>query len=118
MSEWTQKLKDRLQKSYQGMRSAQQGNIRRNAQMYQPLKDGIKVGDKVWYFNPRVVPGTVHKLRNFWLGPYRVHRLIGAALAEIKHLYQDQGTRTVSLDVLKLHHGEDVQLEYPDLLIY
>jgi len=50
-----------------------------------------------------------------------VHRLIGAALAEIKHLYQDQGTRTVSLDVLKLHHGEDVQLEYPgdtDLLAY
>ena len=50
-----------------------------------------------------------------------MHRLIGAALAEIKHLYQDQGTRTVSLDVLKLHHGEDVQLEYPgdeDLLAY
>ena len=60
MSEWTQKLKDRLQKSYQGMRSAQ-------------------------------------------------------------HLYQDQGIRTVSLDVLKLHHGEEVQIEYPgdeDVLPY
>ena len=42
-----------------------------------------------------------------------MHRLIGAALAEIKHLYQDQGTQTESLDVLKLHHGEEVQLEYP-----
>ena len=30
----------------------------------------------VWYFNPRIIPGTSHKLRLFWAGPYQVSRLI------------------------------------------
>ena len=29
-------------------------------------------------------PGTSHKLRSFWAGPYHVTKLIALALAEIK----------------------------------
>ena len=57
------------------------------AQMYKPLTQNIQVGCLVWYLDPRIIPGTSHKLRLFWAGPYRVSRLIAPALAEIKPVY-------------------------------
>ena len=38
--------------------------VRRNAQMYKPLTQNIQVGGLVWYFDPRIIPGTSHKLRS------------------------------------------------------
>ena len=37
----------------------------------------------MWYFDPRIIPGTSHKLRSFWAGPYQVLKLIAPALAVI-----------------------------------
>ena len=59
------------------------------------------------YFDPRIIPGTSHKLRSFWAGPYRVLSLISPALAEIKPVYCPEEEKLVSLDVLKLYHEED-----------
>ena len=68
----------------------------------------------VWYFDPRIIPGTSHKLRSFWAGPYRISRLIAPALAEIKLVYYPREEKLVSLDVLKLYRGEDVIGQDPD----
>ena len=82
--------------------------------MYKPLTQNIWVRCLVWYFDPRIVPGTSHKFRSFWAGPYWVTKLITPALAEIKSLYYPGEERLVSLDVLKLYRGEDVIRQNPE----
>ena len=76
--------------------------------MYKLLTQNIRVGCLVWYFDPRIIPGTSHKLRSFWAGPYQVSRLIAPALAEIKPVHYPGEEKLVSLDLLKIYHGEDV----------
>ena len=85
-----------------------------NAQMYKPLTRNIRVGCLVWYFDPRIIPGTNHKLRSFWAGPYQVSRLIAPALAEIKPVYYPGEEKLVSLDLKKLYLGEDVVQQEPE----
>ena len=76
--------------------------------MYKPLTQNIQARCLVRYFDPRIIPGTSHKLRSFWAGPYQVMKLIAPALAEIKPLYYPGEERLVSLGVLKLYRGEDM----------
>ena len=64
-------------------------------------------------FDPRIVPGTNHKLRSFWAGPYRVSKLIAPSLSEIQPVYYPGEEKLVSLDLLKLYHGEDVVRQEP-----
>ena len=90
------------------MREVQGGRMGRNAQLYKPLTQNIRVGCLVWHFDPRIIRGTSHKLRQFWVGPYRVSMLKAPSLAEIKPVYYPREENLVSLDVLKLYHGEDV----------
>ena len=66
------------------------------------------MGGLVWYFDPRIIPGTSHKLRSFWAGPFRVSKLKAPSLAEIKQVYYPGEEKLVRLDMLKLYHGEDV----------
>ena len=82
--------------------------------VYKPLTQNIQGGCLEWYFNPRIIPGTSHKLRSFWVGPYRVSRLIAPALAEIKPVYYPREEKLVSLGVLKLYLGEDVICQDPE----
>ena len=90
------------------MRDVQGKKVRQNAQMYKPLTQNIQASCLVWYFDPRIIPGTSHKLRSFWAGPYQVSRLIAPAWAEIKLVYYPGEEKLVSLDVLKLYHVKDV----------
>ena len=82
--------------------------------MYKTVSQNIRVVCLVWYFDPRIIPGTSHKLRSFWAGPYRVSKLIALSLAEIKPVYYPGEEKLVSLDVLKLYHGEDVVQQEPE----
>ena len=41
-------------------------------------------------------------------------KLIALSLAEIRHVYYPGEVKLVSLDVLKLYHGEDVVRQNPD----
>ena len=84
MYQWTGDMLEERQRAYKSMREVQGRRVRRNAQMYKPLTQNIRAGCLVWYFDPRIIPGTSHRLRSFWAGPYRVSRLIAPALAEIK----------------------------------
>ena len=95
------------------MREVQGGRVRRNAQLYKPLTQNIRVGCLVWYFNLRIIPGTSHKLRSFWAGPYRVSKLIAPSLAEIKPVYYPGEEKLLSLDVLMLYRGEDIVRQEP-----
>ena len=73
--------------------------------MYKPLNQHIKEGSLVWHFDPKIIVGTSHKLRSFWVEPYRVSRIIALSLAEIKHMYYSEKEKIVSLDILKLYRG-------------
>ena len=67
----------------------------------------------MWYFDSRIIPGTSHKLRSLWAGPYCVSKLIAPSLAEIKPVYYPGEEKLASLDVLKLYRGEDVVPQTP-----
>ena len=95
------------------MREVQGGKVRRNAQLYKLLTQNIRVGCLVWYFDPRIIPWTSHKLRLFWAGPYQVSKLIAPSLAEIKPVYYHGEENLVCLEVLKLYRGEDVVPQEP-----
>ena len=82
--------------------------------MYKPLTQNIRARCLVWYFDPRIIPGTSHKLRSFWTGPYWMMKLIAPALAEIKLVYYTGEERLESLDVLKMYCGEDVIRQNPE----
>ena len=54
----------------------------------------------MWYFDPRIIPGTSHKLEEM--------QIIAPALAEIKPVYYPGEEKLVSIDLLKLYQGEDI----------
>ena len=111
MYHWTGDILEERHYACKGMREVQGGRIRRNAQMYKQLTQNIRAICLVWYFDPRIpriIHGTIYKLRLFWAGPYCFMKLITPALAVIKPVYFPGEERLVSLDVLKLYRGEDV----------
>ena len=114
MYQWTGDMLDKRQRAYKSMRDVQGRRVQWKAQMYKPLTQNIGASCLVCYFDPKRIPGTSHKLRLFWAGPYRVSRLIAPALAEIKPVYYPGEEKLVSLDILKLYHGEDVIHQDPE----
>ena len=60
----------------------------------------------MWYFDPRIIPGTSHKLEEM--------QIIAPALAEIKPVYYPGEEKLVSIDLLKLYQGEDIVWQNPE----
>ena len=84
MYQWTVDMLEERQRAYKSMRDVQGGRVRRNAQMYKLFTQNIQAGCLVWYFDPRIIPGTIHKLRLFWAGPYKALRLIALEIGELR----------------------------------
>ena len=82
------------------MREKQAKVVRRNAQYYTPLLNRFEVGQWVWLFDPKIIPGSCDKLRSYWAGPYKIVRKIAHALAEVIAIYENGKTRIVNIDVL------------------
>ena len=114
MYQWTGDMLEERQQAYRSMREVQGGRVRRNAQMYKPLTQYIRVGCLIWYFNSRIIHMMSHKLRSLWAGPYQVDKLVALSLVEIKLVYYPGETKLVSLDMLKLYRGEDVVRQNPE----
>ena len=68
MYQWTGDMLEERQHAYKSMREVQGGRVWRNAQLYKPFTQNIRVWCLVWYFDPRIIPGTSHKQRLFWAG--------------------------------------------------
>ena len=88
------------------MREKQAKVVRRNAQYYTPLLNRFEVGQWVWLFDPKIIPGSCDKLRYYWAGPYKIVRKIAPALVEVIAIYENGKTRIVNIDVLKEFRGE------------
>ena len=63
MYQGTGDMLEERQHRFKSMREVQGGRVWRNAQLYKLLTQNIGVGCLVWYFDPRIIPGTSHKLR-------------------------------------------------------
>ena len=107
VSAWTETIQERFQTAYAGMREKQQQMVRRNAQYYKPILNQFNVGQWVWIFDPKIIPGSCDKLRSYWAGPYKIVRLLAPALAEVIAVYEQGKPRIVSLDILKEFRGEN-----------
>ena len=96
------------------MREQQQQAVRRNTRLYRPGAGGggFEVGDKVWYFQPKLIPSLCNKICNYWQGPFRICKLISPMLAEISPVYERGGIRTVSIDVLRPYHDKETEFAY------
>ena len=66
VSAWTETIQERFQTAYAGMREKQQQMVRRNAQYYKPILNQFNIGQWVWIFDPRIIPGSCDKLRSYW----------------------------------------------------
>ena len=95
------------QTAYAGMREKQQQAVRRNAQYYKPILNQFNIGQFVWIFDPKIIPGSCDKLRSYWAGPYKIVRLMAPALAKVIAVYEHGKPRVVSLDILKEFRGEN-----------
>ena len=62
MYHWTGDMMEERQRAYKSMREVQDRRVWQNAQMYKPLTQNIRARCLVWYFNPRIIPRTSHKL--------------------------------------------------------
>jgi len=107
VSDWTETIQERFQTAYAGMRERQQQTVRRNAQYYKPILNQFNIGQWVWIFDPRIIPGSCDKLRSYWAGPYKIIRLMAPALAEVIAVFEQGKPRIVSLDILKEFRGEN-----------
>ena len=79
--------------------------MRRNAQYYKPILNQFNIGQWVWIFDPKIIPGSCDKLRSYWGGSYKIVRLLAPALAEVMAVYEQGKPRIVSLDILKEFRG-------------
>ena len=77
--------------------------MRRNAQYYTPLLNRFEVGQWVWLFDPKIIPGSCDKLRSYWAGPYKIVRKIAPAWR----------LTIVNIDMLKEFRGENNNHGYP-----
>ena len=107
LSDWTETIQERFQTAYAGMREKQAEGVQRNAQYYTPLLNNFEVGQWVWLFDPKIIPGSCDKLRSYWAGPYKIVRKIAPALVEVIAIYENGKTRIVNIDVLKEFRGEN-----------
>ncbi len=83
-------LQEKLQTIYEKMREqGELGLMRATAYQTGKVAKAIKIeeGDTVYYFSPRILPGTdrrTHKkLALLWTGPYQVRRVISDSLCII-----------------------------------
>ena len=97
VSDWTETIQERFQTAYAGMREKQQAAVRRNAQYYKPIMNQFNVAQWVWIFDPRVIPGS-DKLRSYWVGLYKIIRLLAPALAEVITVFEQGKPRIVSVE--------------------
>ena len=82
VSAWTETIQERFLTAYAGMREKQQQTVRRNAQYYKPILNQFNVGQWIWIFDPKIIPGSCDKLKSYWAGPYKIVRLMVPALAD------------------------------------
>ena len=62
VSAWTETIQERFQTAYAGMRERQQQMGWRNAQYYKLIQNQFNIGQWVWIFDPRIIPGSCDKL--------------------------------------------------------
>ena len=67
----------------------------------------FNVGQWVWIFDPRIIPGSCDKLRSYWAGPYKIIRLLAPALAEVIAVFEQGKPQVVSVDILKEYLREN-----------
>ena len=104
---WPETIQERFQTAYVGMRDKQQQTIQRNTQYYKPILNQFNIGQWVWIFDPRIIPGSCDKIRSYWSGPYKIIRLMAPALTEFIAVFEQGKPRIVSLDILKEFRGEN-----------
>jgi len=95
------------------MREQQNQAVRRNTRLYKSGKGGrFEVGDKVWYFQPKLIPSLCNKIRNYWQGPFKILKLVSPMLAEISTIFERGGVWTVSIDVLRPYNDKETAYSY------
>jgi len=70
------------------MRERQQTMVRRNVQYYKPIVNQFNIGQWVWIFDPRIIPGSCDKLRSYWAGPCKIIRFMAPGLAEVIAVFE------------------------------
>ena len=80
--QYAQDLKNKIQRSYRFARENMRLVVARQRQAYTEKIITYQIGDRVWLFSPRTVPGP-HKLQCLWTGPWTILRVVNPVVFEI-----------------------------------
>ena len=80
--QYAQDLKNKIQRSYRFARENMRLAVARQRQAYTEKIITYQIGDRVWLFSPRTVPGP-RKLQCLWTGPWTILRVVNPVVFEI-----------------------------------
>ena len=107
LADFSKDLKKRFRVMAEYIRRNNEGVISRNSHQYEGTAHDWKVGDLVWYFLPRKLPGKPAKLTNQWTGPFKVTTVVAGVLVKIKPANSEGDERIVHVTRLKPYTRED-----------
>jgi hypothetical protein len=107
ISDFAKMLRKRFRVMADFIKSNTQGVIERNSHQYEGRTNDWKVGDLVWYFLPRQIPGKPKKLTNNWTGPFKVTEIVAPVLLKIVPANSEGVERVVHLTRIRKYHQED-----------
>ncbi len=110
--QYYQKLKKRISSAQEYARKHLTLAVRRQCRQYHQERKDFKPGTKVWLFTPITNKNTRKKLTPYWTGPWRICAE-PARYETMVRITPDpswkegsrRGTHVVSIDRLKLYHG-------------
>jgi dUTPase len=119
LADFTKDLKKRFRVMAEYIRRNNEGVISRNSHQYEGTSHSWKVGDLVWYFLPRKLPGKPAKLTNQWTGPFRITTVVAGVLVKITPANSEGDERIVHVTRLRPYSREDATTRtIPDNILY
>ena len=108
VTEFVEKMQQRFQSAFDCVLKQQKSRTERMKRAYDAnvKKRSFSVGQFVWYFYPRTPIGHASKWQRFYIGPYRIERVINDVNYVIRRTPRARPV-TTHVDKLKLFHGPD-----------
>ena len=81
--EYIRETQERFNEMFKLMKEKSTTTFHRNARTYSGNTKAYSIGDLVWIFNRRKIPGKPPKLTDAWTGPYKVEKIPADVLLEV-----------------------------------
>ena len=89
---------------YEFVKNKQEVQIARNQTVYTGKPNTFEIGDYVWVYISRKLPGKPDKLTDSWTGPWKVEKIINEVLIQVKPALHEGKLRTIHVTRVRLYY--------------